>query len=55
LRVGPLTDAELAAKFHDCAARVLPATQAGAILAAINGLDTLVDTSTLARLLAPPA
>jgi 2-methylcitrate dehydratase PrpD len=51
----PLTDEELAAKFHDCAARVLPANQAAAVLSAINGLDTLEDTSALTGLLAPPS
>ncbi len=49
----PLTDDELAAKFRDCAARVLPAGQADQVIAAVHGLDAMADAGALARLLAP--
>jgi 2-methylcitrate dehydratase PrpD len=47
----PLTDAELTAKFRDCAARALPPERVEAVLAAVRGLETLSDVGTLARLL----
>jgi 2-methylcitrate dehydratase PrpD len=48
----PLSDADLAAKFLDCAARALPPERAESLLAAVERLDTLADVSVLARLLA---
>jgi 2-methylcitrate dehydratase PrpD len=47
----PLTDAELAAKFRDCASRILPAAQAEALLAAVGRLEALADVAVLGRLL----
>jgi 2-methylcitrate dehydratase PrpD len=47
----PLTDAELTAKFRDCAARVLPAERAESVLAAVQAIETLPDAGALARLL----
>jgi hypothetical protein len=51
----PLTDAELAVKFRDCAARVLPADRVEALLAAVGALETLGDAGALARLLSAPS
>ena len=47
----PLSDAELTAKFQDAATRVLPAERVAQLLAAVQGLESLPDVSTLARLL----
>lgn len=51
----PLTDAELMAKFRDCAARVLPPERAESIPAAVQALETMADVSALARLLSGAA
>jgi len=51
----PLTDGELAVKFRDCAARVLPVERARALESAIQSMETLPDASALARLLAASA
>jgi 2-methylcitrate dehydratase PrpD len=51
----PLTDAELTAKFHDCAARVLPRERAEAVRAAVQGLPAAPDAGVVARLLSLPA
>jgi 2-methylcitrate dehydratase PrpD len=51
----PLTDAELAVKFRDCAARALPADRVEALLAAVGALETLGDAGALARLLSAPS
>jgi 2-methylcitrate dehydratase PrpD len=51
----PLTDAELTAKFRDCAARVLPAERAESVLAAVQAIETLPDAGALARLLSGDA
>jgi 2-methylcitrate dehydratase PrpD len=48
----PLTEAELEAKFRDCAARVLPPERAEAAVALVKTLPTLPDVSVLARSLA---
>ena len=48
----PLTDAELAVKFRDCAGRVLPADRVEMLLAAVSSLETQPDAAALARLLA---
>ncbi len=48
----PLTDAELEAKFRDCAARVLPPERAEAVVALVQTLETLPDVGVLARSLA---
>ena len=48
---------QLTAKFHDCAARVLPRERAEAVQAAVQALPAAPDASVLARLLsaeAPP-
>ncbi len=45
----PLTDAEMTTKFRDCAARVLSPEAAESVLAAVQALDTMTDTSALAR------
>jgi 2-methylcitrate dehydratase PrpD len=47
----PLTDGELTAKFRDAATRVLSAERAESILSAVDGLDSVADVATLARLL----
>ncbi len=51
----PLTDAELTAKFRECAARVLPRERADAVLAAVQALETAPDVSVLARMLSGDA
>jgi hypothetical protein len=51
----PLTDAELAAKFRGCAARVLPEDRAEAVASAVGRLEAIPDVSALAALLAAPA
>jgi 2-methylcitrate dehydratase PrpD len=48
----PLTDAELEAKFRDCAARALPAQRIDGVLAMLRALETVPDVSALARSLA---
>ncbi len=48
----PLTDAELAVKFRDCAGRGLPADRVEMLLGAVSSLETLPDAAALARLLA---
>jgi 2-methylcitrate dehydratase PrpD len=45
----PLTDAELEAKFRDCAARVLPPDKVDALMAMLRKLETVPDVSALAR------
>ena len=45
----PLTDAELEAKFRDCAARVLPPAKVDALMAMLRKLETVPDVSALAR------
>ena len=47
----PLSDAELTAKFRDCAARVLAPERVDAVLRAVEGLPTVPDVSAVARLL----
>jgi 2-methylcitrate dehydratase PrpD len=47
----PLTDAELTAKFRDCARRALDAAQTDSLLDALQKLETLADVASLARLL----
>lgn len=49
-----LTDAELEAKFRDCAARALPPGRVEAVLAAVQGLERLPDAGGLAALLGSP-
>src|SRR6185503_16597386 len=44
----PLTDAELDAKFRDCAIRVLPADRVESLLASIRALQTVPDVRALA-------
>jgi 2-methylcitrate dehydratase PrpD len=51
----PLTDAELTAKFRDCAARVLPADRVEALLSAVQTLETSREVSAIARLLSTAA
>lgn len=51
----PLTDAELTAKFRDCAARVLTPERAESVVAAVQGLETIGDVGVLARLLSGQA
>jgi 2-methylcitrate dehydratase PrpD len=51
----PLTDAELTAKFRDCAARALPADRAESILTAVQRLETLPDVNALTTLLSTAA
>ncbi len=51
----PLTDAELTAKFRDCAARVLTPEQAESVLTSVQALETLGDVSALARRLSGQA
>ena len=48
----PLTDAQLEAKFRDCAARVLPAARIDRLVTMLTALDTVPDVSELARALA---
>ena len=48
----PLSDAELDAKFRDCAIRVLPANRVDAVLVSIRTLETVPDVSTIAAALA---
>ena len=48
----PLTDAELTAKFLDCATRVMPGARANELLGLVQGIEGLVDVSVLARALA---
>ncbi len=48
----PLTDAQLEAKFRDCAARVLPAARIDPLVTMLKALDTVPDVSELARALA---
>lgn len=50
----PLTDAELDAKFRDCAARVLPAERVASVLDAIRTLQTVPDVSAIAAALVAP-
>jgi 2-methylcitrate dehydratase PrpD len=45
----PVTDAELEAKFRDCAGRVLPSERVDALLAMLGKLETAPDVSVLAR------
>lgn len=47
----PLSDAELEAKFRDCAARVIPVERADAVLKAIQTLEAVPDVSAVTRLL----
>ncbi len=47
----PMTKAELADKFHDCAQGVLPAAAEEQVLELVYGLDALADTATLTSLL----
>jgi 2-methylcitrate dehydratase PrpD len=47
----PLTDAELTAKFRDCAARVLAPDRTESVLAAVKTLEAVRDVSQLASLL----
>jgi MmgE/PrpD C-terminal domain len=51
----PLTDAELTAKFLDCATRVMPAARADELLGLVQGIEGLADVSVLARALAGSA
>ena len=51
----PLTDAELAAKFRDCATRVLPEDRAEAVASAVGRLEAMSDVGALAGLLAGAA
>ena len=48
----PLSDADLEAKFRDCAARAIPAERAEVVLKAVRTLEAVPDVSSLARLLA---
>lgn len=48
----PLTREELETKFRDCASRVLSADRVGAVLTAVQALETIPDVSVLARSLA---
>jgi 2-methylcitrate dehydratase PrpD len=47
----PLTEAELAAKFRDCAMRGLPPDRVEAVLTAIRDLETAADVGAVCRLL----
>ncbi len=47
----PLTDAELEAKFRDCAARVLPGDRVGSLLATVHTLESVPDVGAVCRLL----
>ncbi|MBI2204410.1 MAG: MmgE/PrpD family protein [Candidatus Rokubacteria bacterium] len=47
----PLTDAELEAKFRDCATRVMSAARVETLLGQIKALETVTDVSALTRLL----
>ena len=47
----PLTLHELAVKFRDCAALVLPPARSDAVLTTVQKLDAVPDVSALARLL----
>ena len=44
----PLTDAELSAKFRDCAARVLPSGQVDVVVETVGRLETLPEVGVLA-------
>ena len=48
----PLTDAQLEAKFRDCAARVLPAARIDSLVAMLGALEGVPDVGELARALA---
>ena len=47
----PLTDAELDAKFRDCAARAIPTERAESVLAAVRTLETVEDVGVVAEAL----
>jgi 2-methylcitrate dehydratase PrpD len=44
----PLTEAELSAKFRDCAARVLPSGQVDVVVELVGRLETLPEVGVLA-------
>ena len=51
----PLTEDDLAAKFRDCAARVLPPERVASVLSAVRSLETLPEAGGLARLMSADA